>query len=825
MVKGQEGIQARSAISNAIKSTISHPHSTSLGESPPPPPRDFFGRDELIEDLVGLAENLTPIALIGAGGIGKTAIALTVLHHDRIRERFGDNRRFVRCDKFPASRTHFLSRLSHVIGAGVANPEDLTLLRPFLSSREIIIVLDNAESILDPEGTGAQEIYPIVEELSHFKTVCLCVTSRITTVPRHCKRPAIPTLSMESACDIFYSICDNGGQSNIVNNLLRRLDFHALSITLLATAASHNMWSYDRLAQEWGTHRVQVLRTNYNGSLIATIELSLASPTFRELGADARDLLGVVAFFPQGINENNLDWLFPTISNRRTIFDKFCVLSLTHRSDEFITMLAPLRDYLCPKDPASSSLLHTTKDHYFSRLSVYISHGKPGFEEARWIVLEDVNVEHLLDVFTTVDANSDSVWDTCNHFMEHLYFHKPRLVVLGPKLEGLPDGHRSKSRCLFNLSRLFESVGNGAERKRLLVQALKLWREQGNDRWVAHTLSFLADANRLLGCYVEGIQQAEEASEIYKQLDDGPGQTAALQTLACIFVNDEQLEAAEEAASQAINLQDGSDQFEICQCYRVLGLVYASRGKTEKAIDQFEIALGIASSFNWHDQQFWNHLNLAQVFSEEKRFDRAHAQIERAKSHAAKDSYYLGRATNVYAQILFEERRFEEAKSEILCAADLHGKLGAIKDVEECREILRLIEEKTKTSVASGESDSGGSRTSRERCYFLHRLTLHSQFRIPDTIPRIFSNVSFREATTLHPVLECSVLRYCSGYYLLSPSCSQGHPVVVIDSLWPRIIPCSVVPLLATNMYMYSVFPTSPVYLLRFFNVARLQIC
>ena len=663
-----------------------------LGESPPPSPRACFGREELIEKIVGLAESLTPIALIGAGGIGKTSIVLTVLHDDRVKKRFGENRRFIRCDQFSASRAHLLSRLSKVIGAGVDNPEDLTPLRPFLSSREMFIILDNAESILDPQGTGAREIFTVVEELSQFKTICLCVTSRITTVPRECKRLVIPTLSMGAACDIFYGIYDGGGRSRVISNLIRRLDFHPLSITLLATTASRNMWDYDRLAREWDTHHTQILHTDHNESLAATIELSLASSMFRKLGPNARDLLSVVAFFPQGVNENNLEWLFPTIPDRKKMLDKFCALSLTYRGNGFITMLAPLRDYLRPEDPTSSPLLRAIKECYLKRLLIVINPGSPGYEEARWIASEDVNVEHLLDIFTSIDTKSVGTWDACARFMEHIYWHKPRLVVLGPKLEGLPDNHPSKPMCLFHLSRLFSSVGDDVECKRLLVHTLKLRRELGNDIKIAQTLGFLASVNQRLLLHKEGILQAKESLEIFRRLNRVSDQARSLQQLAWLLRDDNQLDAAEEAASRAINLLPDRNKFEICQGHRVLGDICRSKDETKKAINHYEVALRIADSFHWPTQQYSTLCSLAELFSHQGRFDDAHAHVERAKSHASNDAHNLGCAMELHAHIWRRQGRLKEAKSEALCAVAVFEKLGAVKRLESCRNLLRDIE-------------------------------------------------------------------------------------------------------------------------------------
>ena len=557
----------------------------------------------------------------------------------------------------------------------------------------MIIFLDNAESILDPRGLNARDIYTVVEELSEFGNICLCLTSRISTIPPTCERFDVPTLSVEAARNTFDRIYKGRGQSDPIDSILGQLDHHPLSITLLATVAYQSRWDTNRLAKEWERRRTDSLRTQHNNSLATTIELSLASPMFQALGPDARGLLGVVAFFPQGIDENNLDWLFPTLSDRMNIFDAFCVLSLSHRDNGFITMLAPLRDYLCPKDLASSPLLHATKEYYFRRLSVTVNPNGPSFGATRWIVSEDVNVEHLLDIFTSIDANAVGLWNACARFMCHLYWHKPRLVVLGPKIEGLPDDHPSKPECLLQLSSLFDSVGNCVETKRLLVDALKLWRERGDDLWVADTLRGISQVNKELGLYEEGIEQAREALEIYGRLDYLLGQGQARQQLAWLLYHDGQFDATEEAALRAIVLLSYTgDQHGVSDCHRLLGKIHHSKGDTEKAINQFETAIKIASTFNFHNSLFWTHYNLAELFSDGGRSDDAHVHVQRAKSYTINDKYLLGTTMGLQAYFWYKEGRFEEAKSEALRAAEVYKGIGATTDAERCEAILRDIE-------------------------------------------------------------------------------------------------------------------------------------
>ena len=404
-------------------------YSSTPGESPPPPLRECFGRDDLIEDIARDAEQLKPTALVGFGGMGKTVIALAILHHERILGKFSDQRRFIRCDEFTTSLEDFLGRLSAVIGTGLGAVTSFAPIRKFIQERRrpIILVLDNAETILDSRAPDASKIRQVVKELSQFPNLCLIVTSRIDPVLPGCEPTQVLPLSLEDGRKVFYGIYRKKKLSNAVDDLLKQLDYHPLSITILAQVSSQNSWGYEQILREWEGKKSKILETDpmdRDQCLAASIEVSLGSPTFKALGDQAREVLEVIAFFPQGINWKELDWLFPEVTGASNMIDKFCALSLVSRPGHRVTMLAPLREYLRREDSKPGPLIRDVKERYFSRLRPMdenLRPDMPGFSETRWILTEESNVERLLEAFQVLEP--EAVMEAYANFLLHLSWH------------------------------------------------------------------------------------------------------------------------------------------------------------------------------------------------------------------------------------------------------------------------------------------------------------------------------------------------------------------------------------------------------------------
>ena len=185
-------------------------------------------------------------------------------------------------------------------------------------------------------------------------------------------------------------------------------------------------------------------------------------------------------------------------------------------------------------------------------------------------------------------------------------------------------------------------------------------------------------------------------------------QAACLICLADLFLDNGQSDAAEETITRSIHLVEKGAEFPLCQSHLLLGDISVSQGKREKAIHHYNTAIGIASRFNWHNKLLSVHYSLANLFGDEDKFDDAHLHLEQARQYAMGNQYFLGRVMEAQAEMWYSQGRYEAGAAEVLRAIEIYEKLGAARDLEGCRDLLRNIERAFKELPAPGESDSGG---------------------------------------------------------------------------------------------------------------------
>jgi len=279
------------------------------------------------------------LVLSGAVGVGKTVIALALLHHDRVEATFGSGRHFMRCDDLANSLTSFLERLSDAIGLPPLGT--MELLRPRLLSRldPLMLVLDGVECLLDSLAVDSKEIATAIEEISQCRNVCLLVTSRMVIDIPGFQTIEVPTLSAGGARDIFYSLCSLD-RSTAIDDLIENLDFHPLSIVLLARVAREKGWDESGLLRGWADGQTDALKLDDDRSLAAAIESALAVPTIQQLGFAAQETLEAFAAFPDGVDETRM---FPTIGGARETADVLRRFYLVEHHDGFVRMLSPFR--------------------------------------------------------------------------------------------------------------------------------------------------------------------------------------------------------------------------------------------------------------------------------------------------------------------------------------------------------------------------------------------------------------------------------------------------------------------------------------------------
>lgn len=566
----------------------------------------FVGREDELREIDELLGEVRLLTLLGPGGTGKTRLALQAAA-DRV-ERHADGVFFV--DLAPISDPELvLPAIANALGVR-PDPMQVFLdaLVDFLGSRDVILVIDNAEQVLE----AAPEVADLLTRTTHVRVLA---TSRAPLRIRGEHEYHVRPLGLDDrlgapAVELFVARATDvrsdiqlGDTATLetIRQICARVDGLPLAIEL--AAARVRVFDPPELLRRL-ERRLPLLSRGPSDaprrhrSLQATIEWSA-----NLLSAPARKLLGACAFFVGGWTDDAADAVTGDSDISSDDLVSLVEASLVGRTSTpdgtRFTMLETVREYASTlAEPDRAETIRARHAQYYLALAEELDpqlFGPDGGAKRSQLAVEFGNIEAALR--WAIAAKDDSMalrfvwairwaWD----------------AVIGRRADGLAlseaalalgeERTRERARALHAVGNLAWTVNDLTKARANWELATSLYREVGDEQGIASMLNNLAefepDSARQGQMYLESLAIAVRHG-------DGHARAQALHNLGVLELMSGRLEAGRKRIEDAVRVaRTIGAELQISTGLLLLAEIDLLRGRMDDATDLVRQAEGIA---------------------------------------------------------------------------------------------------------------------------------------------------------------------------------------------------------------------------------------
>ncbi|KAG8874716.1 hypothetical protein FRB97_005690 [Tulasnella sp. 331] len=673
----------------------------------PSKPLVLYGRDGEVEKIVRrILELFSPrLALLGPGGVGKTALALAIIEHPGAIEKFKNFRFFVRCEQ-ATSASLLIDLLAMRLQIEKQSTNRMQAVTSLLSSigRPVLLILDNFETPWDAKGeqSRVEEVLCALASLPH---VALLITMRSHTPPSTHVSWSLPWLdplsglSELAARDLYLNVDPKAGHDGSLDELLEDLSYMPLAITLMASLGRSGE-SPETLLKVWRDKAVGtdlLSGGDKSKSVNVSIQLSIESNLMKNV-PDALTLLSVIAMLPAGIDMLLLPALVPSIPNR--ILAKTTLIEATLAQDvndtHILQILSPIRLYVSRHHPPPDHIRRTVYNAYTQFVLQHNSRlGDPDYHnDTRALAAEERNLEAIL--LQSVETGSCDAINAAIDFSWYLSRTRPRIEVITRAVATcrrqnttnlLADSLYCFGSLLFRLERFDEAQVSFKE-------AFDLYGQLKNGIGSANCTRSLGEIYHIMDRYDEALGAYEDASRKYAEAADLLGSVKCRKRRGDVYwAQDRDDDALVEFEAACQQYKEVGDRIGLASCRRRLGDVHWFQGRYDTARDKYLEAheayeelgdrLGVANCLK----------GLGDVYRMQAHYGTA---IE-AYTQAIQTYHDLGNKAGEAScllglgQVNRVLQHFVEAEASVSHASVLFKELGLEKEVETCRRLLDVI--------------------------------------------------------------------------------------------------------------------------------------